>query len=288
MIKTIQNNKIILLFWITSLGLTARAQETVPFSLTSSGHIIISAKVDGKEGNFIFDTGAGQNLFFELFAEKLQKKNSHHFFVGHRATGEAIRLPVYESKLLSLGDKEFKSQLYSTFDINIDGIDGILSIQAFENTPVIIDYERKELSFKTLTEYEKKHFIEIQTADYAGKALDIFTTVKLNDKITIQVLLDSGAGSKSFWIDASLAKLVSVDLADIKSVEKKSEFDATKIIKTYKSTLLNLSTENGLARIDNPSVNFVEGLLYEGKMSTDWLGKKIAISIPDKKIYLLK
>lgn len=280
--------KIILLIGTLFMGVHCNAQNTIPFVLSEEGHIMIKAKVDQVEGTFIFDTAAGLNLYFGEFAEKLQKKESHHFFVGHRSTGEALKLPIYHSRVLSIGGKTFKDQIYSTFDINPEGIDGIISLQAFEQLPVIIDYSKKELSFRPLNENEKKNFIEIQIADYAGKALDIFTNVKINDTVTIQVLLDSGAGANSFWINGSFAKLLSVDLTGFTHTEKKSPFDADKMNNIYKGRISTISSEKNAAHVENPQVTFVEGLIYEGKTSIEWLGKKIAISIPDHRIYILE
>ncbi|MDP2335088.1 MAG: aspartyl protease family protein [Bacteroidota bacterium] len=280
--------KIILLTLTILVGLNSRAQDVIPFSLTDSGHIVIEAKVDSIAGTFIFDTGAGLNMFFGDFPNKLGQGETNNFFVGHRATGEAMKVPIYHSNVLSIGNREFKNQIYSTFDINIGKIDGIISLQAFENLPVIIDYEKKELSFRELKDTEKKKYIDIQIADYAGKSLDIFTYIKVNNKVTIQVLLDSGAGANSFWIDESFSKSLSIDLSTFDKTERKSEFDANKIFKIYNGLISSISTENNLSKVEKPRVIFVEGLIYEGKTSIEWLGKKIAISIPDKKIYIIE
>lgn len=265
-----------------------RAEENIPFSLTANGHILIKASIDGVEGNFIFDTGAGLNMFFNTFAKKLKSKETNHFFVGHRATGEPLRMPLYRSKSLSIGSFTTEDQWYTTFDMAMDSIDGILSLQAFQHTPVTIDYNKQVLSFDKLGKKEKKKFIALEMADYAGKALDIFTNVRINDKITIQILLDSGAGAQSYWIDESFLEKLSVDKTTLDSVEKKSEFNANKITKTYRGRLTEITTESKAAKVENPTVNFIQGLIYEGKMSIAWLGKKINISIPEKKLYIIE
>ncbi|HLT86257.1 MAG TPA: hypothetical protein VKZ57_01630 [Sphingobacterium sp.] len=46
--------------------------QKIPIDILPSGHIITKATIDGKEGNFIFDTGGGINLFFESFAKDLK------------------------------------------------------------------------------------------------------------------------------------------------------------------------------------------------------------------------
>lgn len=282
--------KIILLLFLLA-SLTAKSQtntNSVPFTLMESGHIIIQAKVDGVEGKFIFDTGAGHNLLFKKFAEKLNPKKSYNFFIAHRATGEALTVPIHYSKDLIIGNQHFKNQLYSTFDLEFGDIDGLISLQAFQNTPITIDYEKKILSFDELTIADKKKYIDIQIANYADKALDIFTNVKLNDKISVQVLLDAGAGKNSFWLNARFMEPLQLDSTQFDIHDKKSEFDSTKSNKFLIGTIASIKTENDLAEVVNPKTVFVEGLIYEGKTSIEWLGKKISISLPEKKIFIIK
>lgn len=39
--------------------------------------------------------------------------------------------------------------------------------------------------------------------------------------------------------------------------------------------------------LNQPKVTFVDGLIYEGKTSINWLGRKIGISLKQQKIYIL-
>ncbi|MXV51919.1 hypothetical protein GS399_13120 [Pedobacter sp. HMF7647] len=273
---------------ILFIGFSASSQvSSVPFTLMESGHIIIKAKVDGVEGKFIFDTGAGLNLFFDKFAKRLKAQQTNNYFTAHRATGESLTVPLYHSESLAIGTLNFSNQLYTTYNIDAGDIDGLISLQPFQNTPVTIDFESKIISFNNKPEVGKSKFIDIQIADYAGKSLDIFTNVKLNDQVTIQVLLDSGAGKSSFWFNSRLMDMLKLDKNSFEVLKKKDEFDATKTRLFYTGKINTLRTENNSASIDNPKSIFVENLIYEGKTGIDWLGKKITISLPDKKIFLI-
>jgi len=279
---------ITLMLLLSGRMVSAQSLQPIPFALLESGHIIMQATFNGVTGNFIFDTGGGHNLLFNRFAEKLGKSHeTHHFFTGHRATGEAVTVPIYEIDSLIIGDLVLTSQVYSTFDMDIEGIDGILSLQPFEHTPVTIDFENRMLSFDPLTEAQKRDFIDIQVADYAGKALDIFTNVRVNDTLTIQVLLDSGAGNGSFWFSTRLMDALKLDKNTFEETERQSEFDANRIDRFYRGQVHALATEDGQVRLADFSALFVDGLIYEGKTGIDWLGKQITISIPDRRIYLL-
>lgn len=282
--------KRILILLLLLNGLIARSQtkDILPFTLTSSGHLVIEATVNGIKGKFIFDTGAGLHLFFKDFAKKLQVKDSYNIFVAHRATGEAITTPIYYAKDLRIGNQLFENQIYSTFDLTLDGIDGLISLQAFQNTPITIDYKNKTISLGELDIKDKKKYIDIQIANHADKALDIFTYVTLNNKITIQVALDAGAGQNSFWIHSKFMKTLELDSNQFESYAKKSEFDSLKTNRFFIGSIESIKTANNTAHIKAPKVSFVEGLIYEGKTSIDWLSKKIAISLPEKKIFILE
>lgn len=280
--------KKILLILSLFLSFILNAQNSIPFTLNEYGHIMIKVKVDNVEGNFIFDTGAGLNVYFEKFAKKLSKKESYNFFVGHRATGEAIDCPLYHSESLVIGKNNFKNQTYSTFDVDFPNIDGLISLQTFQSLPVTIDYEKSELVFGDIKESDKKKFIDIQIADDAGKAIDIFTNVKVNNKISIQVSLDSGSGKGAYSLSSRFLDVLGLNKADFKVVEAKSDFNNEKSNKVYNGSVAEISTVNGLAKVQNPKARFVDGLIYEGITGIDWIGKKITISIPDKKIYIIK
>ena len=76
-------------------------QINIPFTQTPNGHIIIPATINGVEGKFIFDTGAGINLLTKKFADNITDlEKTKHFYTGHRATGEEIKSDLWNSKKL--------------------------------------------------------------------------------------------------------------------------------------------------------------------------------------------
>ncbi|TGN21898.1 pepsin/retropepsin-like aspartic protease family protein [Empedobacter tilapiae] len=250
-----------------------------------SGHIIAKANIDGKEGNFIFDTGGGINLFFDSFAKDFKQKSTYNFFTAYRATGERIDAPLYENNEVLFAGKKFVKIPYSTFDMKLDGIDGLISLQMFSDTDFIIDYTKNEIE---LTDFSKKKNIksfDIQLSTNADKSIDIFTYITLNDKFKIQVLLDSGAGKNSFWLSDKLISTLEIDKTKLELNERKSEFNEKVITKFYSGNINSIT--NQYVTLKDPKVVFVEGLIYEGKTSINWLGNKIGISLKNKKMYIL-
>lgn len=259
------------------------AQKT-PLMIIPSGHLIVEAEVEGKKGNFIFDTGGGINLFLGNFTKNLEPKESYNYLTAFRATGEKIIVPIFKSKEILFNGKKFKDTWYATHDMEIKGIDGLISLPMLYDTEFIIDFTKKELVFPT-EKLSSKKVMDIQLSTNADQSLDITTYVLLNNKYKINVLLDSGAGNDSFWLGESLMKTLGIKKEDLQLAEKKSEFNPDVVNKFYKGNIASVSTS--FATVDKPNVFFVEGLIYEGKTSINWLGKKLGFNLKEKKIYIL-
>lgn len=272
----------VLLFFF--LPFVAKAQK-IPIQILPSGHIVAKATVEGKEGNFIFDTGGGINLFFESFAKDFKPKDSYNTLTAHRATGERLNLSIFESKNLQFAGKTFTQAPYATFDMKLNGIDGLISLQMFADTDFIIDYENKEIVLTDLSKLKNPKSFPIQLYTHGDKATDISTYILLDGKYKIQVLLDSGAGKDSFWLNGKLIETLGLNRNNLKLTERKSEFDENLKTKFYSGEIASIA--NQFVMLEQPKVTFVDGLIYEGKTSINWLGKKIGISLKQKKMYIL-
>jgi len=276
--KSFVTQSLLLLFFFASIIINAQ----IPFETNSSGHIIIKAKINNVEGKFILDTGAGLNAVFSKFSEKIKNKKTSNFFVGHRATGEELNVDLYNASSFEINSKQFDNQQYAIIDLEFGDIDGMISLQPFRNTPLTIDYVNKKILFAKPEKNSKS--IDIQIADYAGKAIDIFTYIELNGGLKIQTLLDSGAGKSSFWFSSKLMEPLGLKKEDFKVVPVKSDFK--KENNYYIGKLAKISTSNNLAEAQAIDAAFVDGLIYEGKTSIAWLGKILTIDIAGKKIFI--
>ncbi|MGH2622910.1 MAG: aspartyl protease family protein, partial [Sphingobacterium sp.] len=202
--------KSILFIVLTFVSLQVFAQK-IPIQILPSGHIIVKAKIDGKEGNFIFDTGGGINLFFDNFAKDLKQQSTYNFLTAYRATGERIDAPLFENKEVDFAGKKFSKVPYSTFDMELEGIDGLISLQMFGETDFIIDFDQKEIILTDFSKESNAKSFDIQLVTHGDKATDISTYIILNNKYKIQVLLDSGAGNDSFWLSDKLISTLEID-----------------------------------------------------------------------------
>jgi hypothetical protein len=254
----------------------------IPFELTGSGHILVKAMVNGVEGNFIFDTGAGLNMMTKKFADKIENlKHTDNFYTGHRATGEALQLDLWNATLLKMNAFELDNPEFTVLDIDLP-LDGLISLLPFKNTPITIDYKNKILtieSAKSLRQRVKSGTtVPMQVSYDRGKTLGISTNVTLNNKLTLQASLDSGAGFNVFRFNSRYMNMLDVDPA-IAPVYVKSDFKPGEGNNYFAAALPEIAINK--IKAVNIKATFIEGLIYEAITSTNWLGDIITIDVPN-------
>ena len=88
------------------------AQEKIPIEILKSGHIILKAKINAIEGNFIFDTGAGITVLTKKFSNKLHNiEKQDGVLTAFRATGERQDVDLYTVNDFRIGNLVEKNQL---------------------------------------------------------------------------------------------------------------------------------------------------------------------------------
>jgi len=125
---------LLLLIGILVINNISYAQSSIPFTTNSQGHIIIKASINGVEGNFIFDTGAGLTLITKTFSEKIKgliKQDDD--YTSFRATGEKMTIDLYKANSLSLGSYVEQNPELTIIDVNFGEIDGLVSLMSFKN-----------------------------------------------------------------------------------------------------------------------------------------------------------
>ena len=279
-------------FSINSFGQNKSSKTiTIPFELLGGGHILITAKVNNVEGKFIFDTGAGLNLLTKKFADKvLNLKKTDNFYTGHRATGEAIVSDLWDTESLEIGGFISKNQKYTTIDMDFP-VDGLISLLPFKGTPFTIDYKNKVLVLETeksLKALAKTGIsLPIQVSENLEKTLTFATYVKVNDKLTLQMNMDSGAGFDVFRFSSRYMETLGVDATKVEKKYRASDFKPTEGNNYYFTSLNTISpASSDKIKREDFKATFIEGLIYEAIGSINWLGDKITINL-QKKILII-
>jgi len=264
---------------------------TIPFELLGSGHILITAKVNNVEGKFIFDTGAGLNLLTKKFADKVTNlKKTDGFYTGHRATGEQIVSDLWDSESLETGGFTSKAQKFTTIDMEFP-VDGLISLLPFKEFPFTIDYKNKVLVLETeksMAALDKTGIsLPIQISENLEKTLTFATYVKVNDKLNLQMNMDSGAGFGVFRFNSRYMENLGIDASKTEKKYRASDFKPTEGNNYYFTQLSKISPASSeKIKVSDFKATFIEGLIYEAIGSINWLGDKITIDIQKKNIII--
>jgi len=285
---------LILALFTAHANLHAQSKENeIPFQLLPSGHLLVKASVEGIEGNFIFDTGAGITVFVKQFSDKLKAlKKEDGGYTGFRATGERLDIDLYQVKDFNLGPIHKDWQEVSSIEANFGGLDGIIALKFLENTAFTIDYEKKVIRLETagsIREIKKSaQILPVQLEQSRDKSLTLFSYFKVNDTLKLQFSLDSGAGKDVYRINAKYMEALGIDKSDtahVKTITKKSEVDENFVSHIYLAQVKRLACNNTASiRIENFRAQFLEGLIYDGIIWINWLGSKITFNLDEKEL----
>jgi len=275
---------ILFLFILTVAG-KSYAQQSIPFELTPQGHIMLKAKINGIEGNFLFDTGAGLTLITKTFANKLGKLHKQDgSYTGFRATGEKLVADLYDAQTVALGSFVEHNPQLTIFDVNLGPIDGLISLMSFRDQPFTIDYTHKKIIFETAKSInsirKSGHQIPLELEQSRGKALTIFAYFVVNSKLTLQFSIDSGAGNDVYRINSRHIAALGIDTATAGKIVIPSEFNPNV------KTIIFQANVKSIAAKTVPSVvcrdvkaSFIDGLIYDGILTLNWIGKQVTFDL---------
>ncbi|WP_037320719.1 retropepsin-like aspartic protease [Salegentibacter sp. Hel_I_6] len=279
-----------LLFTILSFSQSKLAEQIkIPFTQTPNGHIIIPTTINGVKGNFVFDTGAGINLLTKDFADKIEDlEKTNHFYTGHRATGEEIKSDLWNSKSLEIGGFKTTNQTFAVYDLEFP-LDGLISLTPFKDGQITIDFKNKILSVeseKSLNQLiDNKEFeMPIQITNDRDIRIGISTPVKINDELSLNVGLDSGAGFDVYRFNSRYMESLGVDSTQVERKYQPSSFKPEEGNNYYFTELDKLTDQGENTSVQNFKATFIDDLIYEGIMGINWIGEVITIDIPNKKL----
>ncbi|MHB8206030.1 retropepsin-like aspartic protease [Mucilaginibacter sp.] len=268
------------------INVVAYAQSAIPFTITAQGHIMIKASINGVEGNFIFDTGSGLTVITKTFASKingLTKEDGD--LTSFRATGEKMTVDLYKANALSLGGFVEQNPQLTVVDANLGEIDGLVSLMSFRNQPFTIDYNKKQIVFETgetLAAIKKQGSVVPLQMDIArDKTLDVFIYVVVNNKLTLQFCIDSGAGANIYRINGKYVSALGVDTVSVVKIYHPSEFNPQIKTVIYSANLQSLAIKGfSTVNVQNVKTQFIDGLIYDGIVCLNWIGKQVTFDLP--------
>jgi hypothetical protein len=272
---------------------TSHAQSFIPFELTPQGHIMVKAKVNGLEGNFIFDTGAGLTLITKTFSDKIGKLHKQDgSYTAFRATGEKLTAELYDAQTLALGNFVEHNPVLTIFDVNLGPIDGLISLMSFKKQPFTIDYSSKKIIFETeksMSAIRKSgHQIPLQLEESREKALTIFAYFIVNDKLTLQFSIDSGAGNNIYRLNSKYTSALGIDTAKASRIAIPSEFNPKVKTIIYQANIKSITAKSSpVIQCRDVKASFIDGLIYDGIISLNWIGEKVTFDLKKRELIVL-
>jgi hypothetical protein len=232
------------------------------------------------------------NVITSKFAAKLDGiRKEDGYFTGFRATGEALKLRLYEVNDIEIGDLTLRDPAITVLDADLGDVDGLISLACFRNRPFTVDFAGKKLCLETGRSLAERarvgKKVPIQLDDDRGISLDMFTRVRVNDSLTLQIVLDSGAGFNVYRFNSGFMKDLGIDTSAATRYYKKSSLDkdVTNTFHTAELHEISLASAPSV-HADKVKTSFLGGLIYDGITCINWLGKRITIDIPDREMIL--
>jgi hypothetical protein len=141
------------LLFLTSL----RATETplvIPLESYGESPKTIRAKINGREGVFLFDTGGGATNITPEFAEAIGSKPWGKI-VGFRMTGQRLDVARCDNVTLEIAGNQERLAIIGIFDLmgllppGTPKLDGMIGLDAFANKSISIELANKRLVIET-------------------------------------------------------------------------------------------------------------------------------------------
>ena len=200
---------------------------------------------------------------------------------------------LYDAQTLALGDFVEQNPVVTIFDINLGPIDGLISLMSFKDQPFTIDYTDKKVIFETkksmLSIGKSGHHIPLQLAESRDKALTVFTYFVVNDKLTLQFSIDSGAGNNIYRINSKYTSALGIDTTKAGKVVIPSEFNPNIKSIIYQANIKSITAKASSAvQCRDVKASFIDGLIYDGILSLNWIGNKITFDLKKREMIVIR
>jgi len=188
-------------------------KQTVSFKLNNN-LILFPIKVNGKELNFILDSGVGTTILFNINTkDSLQLNNVQKIKLKGLGSEDAIDAILSKGNIFSFGNVLSSSQnLYVIFDDSFDlssklgiTIHGIIGYEILKDFVVKINYSSKKITFYKSEVYQYRKCKKCETFNIEFNKLKPYINVGVkldvlsNNSTPVKLLIDSG-GSDAIWL----------------------------------------------------------------------------------------
>lgn len=198
------NSKLKLVIFGLLVSACASAPPPPQVPLQNLGHMqSVAVKVNGStDAQLFIDTGSGVNIITTALCKKIGCKTSGSY-TGQRMSGQSLKVPMSVIPAIGFADQVKYNVKAGVIDLeNAPGtfghIDGFLSLNFFEHTPVTIDYQKNILILETPDSIKKRRKsgkIIPLIIDRDHENFGAFILMTLPDGSTAKLEVDTGSDS---------------------------------------------------------------------------------------------
>lgn len=186
-------------------------KQSISFKLINN-LVVFPIKVNGKELNFILDSGVGTTILFNINnKDSVQLKNVEKIRLQGLGSGDAIDAILSKGNEFTITNiKSVNQKLYVIFDDSFDlssklgiTIHGIIGYELLKDFAIKINYGKKRITFYNSEGYVHNDCRNCETFNLEFYKLKPYLNVAVkldSDKLTpVKLLIDSG-GSDAMWL----------------------------------------------------------------------------------------
>ena len=246
------------------------------------GRMSITATVQGHEGKFMLDMGAGAEMVSTRFAANL-KLSPSGYFTGYRMTGQRVEGQRFSGAPVAIGVLNSARDIGVSDHLDQDPIDGLISARVFENTPVTLDFAGKEVVVETPATLRQRstngRAVPLKLSDDRGMRLDLFAEFNLGNGQTGLCEVDTGFFGIVINKRYMEALKIAPDTAGVEKIEFSPGFS------TYKTHLPVISLVAAPdEKLENPLVNFGD-FVYDCVVGMRfWKSRTVTLDIPSRQL----
>ena len=188
-------------------------KQSISFKLINN-LVVLPIEVNGKELNFILDSGVGTTILFNINnKDSVELKNAEKIKLKGLGSEDAIDAILSKGNIFSIHNiKSINEDLYVVFDDSFDlssklgiTIHGIIGYEILKDFVIKINYGLKKITFYNSETYQHNICKKCETFDLEFYKLKPYINVgvkldSISNKITpVKLLIDSG-GSDAMWL----------------------------------------------------------------------------------------
>ncbi|OVE81883.1 hypothetical protein BVY04_02230 [bacterium M21] len=145
-------------------------RETIPFTMSKSGHILITVKINNRDAHLVVDTAAGTSVIHTKQTKSLKLKTSKGNSVARGLGTSSHVIKNVGVPVMTIGTVQYHNPYFIALNLSHveaaggkKGFHGLLGSPFLQKYAAIINYEKKTISLKRPEQKNNKAYKAIDS-----------------------------------------------------------------------------------------------------------------------------